>query len=443
MKETGELERRLGLRDLVFVVMGAIIGVGVFFTPAAVAKNAGSVEVALGAWIAGGLMALAGALTFAELGALMPRTGGQFHILKAAFGRPIAFLYGWSLLTTIQSGAVAIVSLICVQFGAKFLGVENLSDRASRGIAVFLIAALVTANISGVRTGAWIGNLTMLTKIVILLIIAWIALRFVGEPIGKAATAAAPVWSNLLPALVPVLFSIGGWQQGTYIAGEVKSPEKTLPIGIIVGVMSVILLYLLVNYGALSVLSVDKLAASKTAIADVVTAAAGQGWGAFTSLAVAISALGVSHVCILTAPRMYKAMADDDCFFKSIAAVHPRFGTPAVALAVQGTVSSLLVLVAGVDGVDRLLTGVVSIDCVFFALTGAALIILRKKLPDAPRPFRVPLYPIVPIVFVLAEIAALVGAFMNPQTVGASVTAVIVLLTGGVAYVFFRLRVNR
>lgn len=433
-----ELERRLGLWDLVFIVMGAIVGVGIFFSPGRVAGIAGSEAVAIGAWLLGGAIGLAGALTFAELGGLFPRTGGQYHVLRQAFGRPLAFLYGWSLLTVIQSGAIGIVSLICVNHLAELAGLR-LGPSTGRIAAAVMIAGLVYANIRGVTIGAWLNNVAMITKLAILGGIAVLALAFDG-PEARAATAAdgAADWTKLLPALIPVLFAAGGWQQALYVAGEVKNPSRFIPLGIVGGVLGVVILYLLVNLGCLNVLDVDVLGRSETPVADVVGAAAGPLWRRLASLGVAISAFGVAHVCILTAPRMYKAMADDGCFWKPIAAVHPRHRTPALALTVQGGVAVALVLVAGPTGVDKLLTGVVCIDCLFFMATGIALFVLRRKMPGAERPYRTTGYPIVPLLFVVAEGAALAGAFMNPDTVRASYIAVVVLLAGVAAYAFFR-----
>ncbi len=441
---TQKLERSLGLYDVTGIVMGAIIGVGIFFTPSDVMARTGSVSVALAAWVVGSLIAMTGSLTFAELGALFPRTGGQYLILRETYGRPVAFLYGWSLLTVIQSGAIAIIGLICSDYLARFAGLEVATATQRTGACV-LIAALTLVNARGVRHGARVAVFTSILKMVILLAIVLVALIFDAEPseLSEAATRAPRGdgrWALILPGLIPVLFSFGGWQQATYLGGEVKEPGRNLPLGIIGGVAIVGLLYVGVNLAYVTLLDPDRMVSTKTVAADAIGAVFPSAGPRIIALCVAASALGVASVCIMTAPRMYKAIADDGAFFSFAGRIHPRYGTPAASILVQGAISILMVIAVGADGIGFLLTGVVCIDWVFFFLTGLSLFILRRRLPDAERPYRAFGYPVLPGIFVLASVAVIVGAFMDSETVQASRVAVGVVASGLVAYAGFRWR---
>ena len=437
--EQGLLERRLGLFDLICIVMGAIVGVGVFFTPAKVAKITGSPSLFFASWGIGAFIALTGALTFSELGAMFPRTGGLYHVLREAYGRGVGFLYGWALLTVIQSGAIGIIAILCVQHLARCFGSELEDESLQRILSIGLIALLTALNAMGLKQGSGLANLTMILKAGALLAIALIAF---GSDQQAAPPSAPPAMGDgslvlLFPALVSVMFSFGGWQQGLYIAGEVKNVERALPRGLSLGVFGVGALYLAVNYGFFGLLGLEGVAGSKALAADAVGVVFPDWGGRVAAAAVALSALGVASVCILTAPRMYKAMSDDGVFFKKLAEVHPRWGTPSFAICLQGGIASLLVAVAGFGGVDALLTGVVCLDWCFFALGGGALFVLRRRRPELARPFRVPLYPLVPGLFVLSGLGVLVGAFMDPKTAAASWIALVVLSLGVLFWVLW------
>ena len=440
------LRRRLGLRDLIAIVMGAIIGVGIFFQPSRVASIAETPGLVLVTWVVGSLLGLAGALTFAELGALFPRTGGQYVILRRAYGRPVAFIYGWVLLTVIQSGAIGIIAMICVRYAGVVVG-KTFPAWFEQAGACGLIAMLTLVNVRGVDYGTRIANVTTVLKAITLIGITIVGFLFVGEasPTKEAIEAATPsspgnVVLIILAGLIPVLFSFGGWQQGTYLAGEVRDPGRTLPRGIVVGVGVVVILYLAFNAGLLAILGVDGLAQSHTPASDAVGAALGATGRTIVALAVAASAFGVAQVCIMTAPRMYKAMADDGCFFATFSRVHPKFETPARAVMLQGGASIVLVLTAGFEGVDYMTTGVVCIDWIFFALTGLSLFVFRRRMADADRPYRVPLYPIVPAIFVVGGLLAVTGAFLDDAKRSASVVAVGVTAAGMLLYPLIRRR---
>ncbi|HGY91042.1 MAG TPA: amino acid permease [Planctomycetes bacterium] len=425
------LARRLGLIDLLGVVMGAIIGVGIFFQPGVVMDRTGSATVALAAWGLGGAIALVGSLTFAELGGLFPRTGGQYHVLEASFGRPVAFLYCWSLLAVIQSGAVAIIAMICVQFAATAMGLVA-AESSQQLWGAILIAGLTWINVRGVKGGGRLAAVTSGLKILMLLAIIFVGLLVAGEPsqVGERLPRGDGRWALLLPGLVPVLFSYGGWQQGTYVAGEVENPERNVPLAIIGGVLGVVLLYVLYNFALIRSLSPSEMVSAGQPVAAAMEARLGTWGGRMTALFVAASAFGVAAVCIMTAPRMYKAMSDDGCFFAAFGGVHPRHRTPAPAILAQGGVAILLVVLAGRRGVEYLTTGVVCVDWIFFTLTAIALFVLRRRRPDASRPYRAWGYPVLPAVFVLASGVAVAATFLDAATRSASVVAVAVVVTG-------------
>ncbi|MCA9319948.1 MAG: APC family permease, partial [Planctomycetes bacterium] len=340
-------------------------------------------------------------------------------------------------------GPIAIIALIFVDYLSRFLGVEVV-PRAQQFWSVGLVIGLTLVNVVGVRRGAGLAVVTTMLKVLVLVAVVICGLWLQAEnPVAEvAAQAPKPKgdgsWWLVIPGLIPVLFSYGGWQQGTYLAGEVRDPGRNLPRGIIGGVGAVVLLYGLYNLALVLTLSPSDMVATQAPAADAMGRLLGPWAARATGLAVAVSAFGVASVCIMTAPRLYKAMADDGCFFAAVGAVHPRFGTPANAVILQGSISAALILVAGFDGIDYLTTGVVCVDWIFFLLTGISLFILRRRIPDAPRPYRATGYPVLPGLFVVFAAVAVVGSFVDPTMREASIVAVAVVVTGILSYFGFK-----
>lgn len=413
-----ELRRVLGPISAACVVIGAIVGVGIFFTPTSVARLAGSGNLAIFAWSLGGLIALVGSLTFAELGGMYLKSGGQYDILRDAYGAPVAFLFVFCNATAIQAGAIAVIAIVFANnLGVLIFG-RPLEPLPALSVAVASIVALAMANICGVRWGSKIQNLTVATKLAALLLI--IGLAVVYSPNSDAPSTTAPSsiatpWSGVFSALVPVLFSFGGWQQGLWLAGEIRDPEKNVPRAIFGGVLVVIAVYVLASWAYLRLLGFSGVVESETLAADAV----GRVWPNFGSklvaAAVAISAFGVLNAQLLTGPRLIMAMSRDGRFFSLFARVHSKLGTPALAIGLMAVLGLALLLIAGEKGADRILNGVVFIDSTFFLLTGLSLLVLRRKFPTVYRPVRVPLYPIVPLLFVLGEIAVIAGSLLNEK----------------------------
>ncbi len=433
--------RVLGGVDAFSVVVGAIVGVGIFFTPSRVAQIVGSGPLALVAWALAGAIVLCGALACAELGGLYHGSGAHYTILRDAYGPLPAFLYVFCNATAIQAGAVAIIAVVCAINLGIAAGGGPPAGAALYVIAGAIIAGLTAANVAGVRVGSGIQNVTMLAKVLTLLAVTVLAALFTSEvspeiaPHAATAPRAAGVVASVLAALVPAFFTFGGWQQALWIAGEVREPRRVLPRAIVGGVLVVIVVYLLANWAYLRLLGVQGVAGSQALAADAVAAVWPSAGRRVVAAAVAVSAFGVLNAQLLTGPRLVHGMARDGRFFAVFGRLGARTGTPVAAIALIGGMSLLVLLGAGPQGeIGRLLNGVVFIDGVFFVLTGAALFVLRRKRPDADRPMRVPGYPVVPLVFVLGEVGVVAGSYLDPEVRGAVWIGLAWILAGAVLY---------
>ena len=446
------LRRVLGPIDAVCVVVGAIIGVGIFFTPTRVATLAGSGGMALAAWAVGGLIALCGALTFAELGARYPHAGGQYEILRDAYGPWPAFLFVFCNATAVQAGAIAIIALLCAQNLTVTVGLSEMSQRPLVALAGALIVIVTLANLWGVRWGAGIQNLTVAAKIATLIAIATIAAAAAPavratQPAREVASSSAvggPTVLLLFAAIVPSFFAYGGWQHALWIAGEVREPRRNLPRAIVGGVLVVVTVYLLVNWAYLRLLGYGGVTSSRALAADAVAGVWTHAGGRFTAAAVVASAFGVLNAQLLSGPRLIYGMARDGRFFATFARVSASRGTPAPAIVLLGTLGLALLLLAAaasanaIDPIDRLTTGVVFVDGVFFALSGLALFILRRR--SGAEHFRLRLgYPLAPAIFVLGEVGIMIGAYADAGTRHAALIGVCWIIAASVFFaVFFR-----
>ena len=380
--------RVLGLWDATCVVIGAIIGVGIFFNPRDVANVTGSAPAALLAWAIGGVVALLGAFTFAELGRLRPVAGGQYHVLRDAYGRPPAFLFVFCNLTAVQAGAVAIIAIVCAQnLGVALHGGEP-SERWVLVVATLLTWALVGVNVIGVRPGARVQDATVIAKLLTLgALVALAALIPTGPPpaAGAAASVRPLTFSMLFAGVTLTLFAYGGWQQALWVAGEVTSAPRTVPRAILLGVGVVVIAYLTANWAYLDLLGFAGVRGAKTLAADAFSVASPGLGRRIAAFAVAVSAFGVLNAQFLTGPRLTWAMARDGLFFAPFGRLYARFSTPAAAILLLGALASALTLGLGLARTDLLTTGVVVVDASFFALTGLALPILRRATPAQER----------------------------------------------------------
>jgi len=408
-----------------------------------VAEIAGSGQLALWIWVIGGGIALLGALTFAELGGLYPRSGGQYDMLRDAWGTLPAFLFVFCNATAIQTGAIAIIAVVC----AQNLGIAaggSLDGGMLTVVAVVLILCLLTANALGVRWGARIQNLTVVAKVATLLTVTVLAavLGSGGGAVDQANDAVsgvvrAGVVGAIFAGLVPALFSFGGWQHALWMAGEVRRPRRNVPRAIVGGVLVVVIVYVLVNWAYLRLLGYDGVVASTATAADAVAAVWPGAGKRLVALAVAVSAFGVLNAQLLSGPRLVYGMARDGRFFRPFAQASERFGTPVAAIVLIGGLALVLLVAASGRVVELLLTGVVFIDAIFFVLTAAALLVLRRRRPSARRLVRVPFYPLVPLLFIAGELGVIAGAALVPDMRAAAVIGLAWIVAGTVCYVLF------
>lgn len=418
---------RLGLFSASMAVVGGIIGSGIFLNPRIVAQRMfGIPGGAVAAWVLGGLIALLGAFCFAELGARRPRAGGGYVYLRESFGPLPAFLYGWALLLVMATGACAAVA---VTFATYLTALFSWDQRLVQPIAIGAIVLLSAVNYVGVRPGAWTQNLFTLLKLgaLALLIVSALLLPAPGAPqITPADDAMVASAGGLLlatgAALSPILFAYGGWQQTNFIAEEIVDARRTLPRALLLGTGVVVLVYVLVNIGYLRMLGEAGLALSAAPAADAMHTAAGA-WGRRAiSIGIACSTFGFLNLVILVSPRVYQAMAADGAFFPALARLHPVHRTPAAAIVFQGFWAVLLTL-SGTYG--QLLDYVVFGDWIFFGLTAATLFVVRAR-REPHDGFRVPLYPLTPLLFCLAALYVVAGSVLsNPRNaaIGAALIA--------------------
>lgn len=437
--------RRLGLFSGTMTVIGGIIGSGIFMNSAIVAQRVGSGQLTLGAWILGGAVALLGALCFAELGARLPRAGGGYSYLREAFGPLPGFLYGWALLLVMATGAMAAVAVTFANYATALLG---LPAGLVTPIAIGAIALLSIINIVGVKPGAITQNLFTVLKLAALAALIGAGLLLTHGTAAEAESAAvvgvAPTgWAVVVgmgTALVPVLFAYGGWQQTNFIVEEIIDPEKNLPRALILGVLTVILVYVLANVTYLKALGAPGLAASRAPAADAMRILVGPAGATLISAGIALSTFGFLGLVILVTPRVYQAMAADGLFFAGFAKLHPRFRTPVTAILFQ-SLWAIILLKTGSYG--QLLDYVVFCDWIFFALTVGTLFVLRgrDRVGAAGSGFRVPGYPFTPILFIAAAVYVVLGSIAsNPAN---AVRGVLLLALGVPVCLFWQKRNRR
>lgn len=403
--------RSLGLWDALCVVIGAIIGVGIFFTPKDVANVTGTRDAALLAWGIGGVIALLGAFTFAELGRLRPVAGGQYLVLRDAYGRLPSFLFVFCNLTAVQAGGVAIIAILC----ALNLGVALYGHDPSSGwviaMAIAFTWALVIVNALGVRTGAGVQDATVVAKLVTLGALVLLALFLrPGTPLElPPIVTPRPGLAQVFAGVAITLFAYGGWQQVLWVAGEVRDPARNVPSAIVLGVVIVVAAYLGACWAYFHLLGFTGVRHSTALAAEAFSVAAGGAGRRIAAGAVAVSAFGVLNAQFLTGPRLTWAMANDGLFFRPFASLHPRFATPVPALVLLGALATGLITL-GLERTDLLTTGVVVVDAVFFALSGLALPVLRSRAPAGERG-SITLVAAA-LAFAGLELAAIVGAVL-------------------------------
>jgi len=434
---TPQLRRQLGLFDATMIVMGGIVGSGIFINPYVVAQQVHTPLLILGVWLLGGALAMVGAFIWAELATRMPDSGGQYLYLREAYHPSVAFLYGWVLLLVTQTGGMAAVAVTFARYYREITGLPG----GDGPIAAAALLGLTAINCLGVRAGSNVQSAMMLLKSAAIAALVVVGIVLGGGTVHPLPLLDRPVSFGLLravgAAMIPVAFAYGGWQTSTFVAGEMRDPRRDLSRGLLAGVAGVILLYLSVNFVCLRVLSPAGLAASHTPASSVMRAALGSHGAQWIAVGIAISTLGFLSQGILTAPRVYYAMARDGLFFERVGWLSPRTGAPVVAIVLQGVFATVIALSGRYE---QILNYVVSVDFISFALTAGSLFVFRHR--DVAGPpggvYRAPGHPYTTAAFVLTcagIVASTIAAYPADSAVG-----LIILLTGIPVYWYWSRR---
>ena len=407
---TTDLRRTLSLRDLIFIVVGTVIGSGIFLTPGAVVRNSGSGGVALLAWIVGGILSLLGALTFAELGASNPDSGGLYAYVRDAFGPLPAFLYGWTMFLVIGSGSLATLAAAFPRYVDVFV---PLSPAASAAVSLLLIAAVTVINVRGTRQSADVQGVATSVKAGAIVLLSLLLIAMSGR--GTHAN----VWwpehvsvatvSQGVTGMIGVLWAYEGWQYVTFSAGETVDPQRVFARGIVIGTAALIGIYVLANIGYFAALGVAGVAASTRVASHAASVVLGARAGTIVALVILVSIFSAANGMTLTLPRLFYAMARDGVFFARLAEVHPRFATPAAAIVSSSAWSAVLVLTGSFE---QLLTYVVFMSWLWFALAALAIFAYRRRPAPAHPAFRTPGYPATPALFILAAMLIVVNTLI-------------------------------
>ncbi|MBX6319407.1 APC family permease [Pigmentiphaga sp.] len=415
--------------DIMALVVGIVIGAGIFSAPSLVAAHASSPAAMMLSWALGGLIAIAGAMCYAELAATYPHAGGDYHYLRRAFGARLAFLFAWARLTVIPTGSIALLGYI---FGDYASQIVSLGPASSAIYAAAVILVLTGVNIAGLRTGKWTQNLLTAVEVGGVLLIIAVGLFFTADASAAPPPPPASSTANWGLVLIFVMLTYGGWNEAAYVSAEAMGPSRSLPRALFWSLALVTLLYLLVNLAYLKMLGQAGMSASSAVAADMMRRALGEPGAQLIALLIAVSALTSANATILTGARTTYAFGRDTPAFAVLAKWHPRWHTPVNALWIQAAIALALVLLGAYtrSGFATMVEYTAPVFWFFFVLTGVALFVLRRKDPSAHRPFRVPLYPLTPLVFI-ATSGYLFYASLRHTGVGALV-GVAVLIVGAV-----------
>lgn len=429
----GGLPRKIGLWSAIFIVIGTVIGSGIFRSPAGIAAKLPGPLPMMSVWVMGGIVAMCGALSLAEIASVYPHTGGIYVYLREGWGRLTAFLFGWAELVIIRAAALGAIATTFSEYLMRVLGVDlsiPANDAMTHYVAAAAIIVTSAVNIVGVRWGSWILNVTGVAKYGGLLFLILLAFAIGMPTTGGHYTPAVPPGSFQISAfglaLVSVLWAYDGWADLSFIGGEVKDPERNMPRALIWGAVAVLVIYLLANMAYLAVLPVEQIAQSRLVAADVAEKLLGSVGVIFVSVTVMLSTFGTLTGSVMTSPRIWFAMADDGLFFRKVASVHPKFETPWVAILLATALGVGFVLLRTFEQLaDTFVTAIIP----FYALAVAALFPLRRRADFKPV-FRTPGYPVVPIVFVLSALFLLGNALVDPSSRWGTVGVLVVILAG-------------
>jgi len=425
-----QLLAKLGLFTTIAIVIGAVIGSGIFKKPAIMASQLGSPELLLAVWLIAGIITFFGALTNTEIAGMITETGGQYIYFKKMYGDFVAYLYGWSMFSIVQAGSIASITFVFAEYSQYFFVLPRLPEATEKAfelyipfigfiyplqnigvklLAILVINFLSSVNYLGVKFGGGIAAFftTMKVSAILILVILGFAIgdgSFANFTLSSKTLGYTGSFSLILAftaALSGAFWAYDGWNNITYIAGEVKNPQRNIPLGLFWGTLTVIIVYMLINLAYLYILPIDVMSGSTLVAADAAQKFLGNFGGAFIAAAVMISTFGTSNGTILVSARVYYAMANKKVFFPSLGSIHPKFRTPSTSLAVQSIWTSLLILSGTFDTLTDML---IFVSWIFYGLGAYGVFVLRKKMPDAPRPYKVWGYPYIPAIFVVFSI---------------------------------------
>jgi APA family basic amino acid/polyamine antiporter len=428
------LKRQVGLWSAIAVVIGTTIGSGIFRSPAGIAEKLPGPLPMAAVWVMGGVLALCGALSLAEISSAFPRTGGIYAFVKEGFGKLPAFMFGWAEVSVIRASSVGAIAITFAEYFLRAIGIDpsvEPNHQYAKYIAAGAITAMGLVNIWGVSKGTLVLNLTTIAKYGGLVFIVLLAFALgLPQTGGANFTPMVPEGSFSISmfglALVSVLWAYDGWADLSYTAGEVKDPERNMPRALIGGTIAIIAIYLLANLAYLSVLSVTEISQSRLVAADVANKLIGQAGVTFVGITVMLSTFGTLTGSLFTSPRIFFAMAEDGLFFKSVAKVHPKYHTPHIAIGLNIVLAVVFVLFLSFEQLaDAFVTAIVP----FYALSVAALFVFRKR-PEYKPAFRTPGYPFVPILFVVSTIYLLANGLIDPSSRTLTATALGMILLG-------------
>jgi APA family basic amino acid/polyamine antiporter len=425
-KTNTKLKSELGLITTVLFVIGAVIGSGIFKKPALMAGQLGSPEILIGIWVVAGIITLFGALTNAEVAGMISETGGQYIFFQRIFGEFTAFLYGWAIFTVIQTGSIASISYVFGEYSQVFVNLPHLPEALEKSfvlhipmignifpldnlgvkaVTIGLIGFLTFINFLGVKLGGRVVAFFTSTKVLIMLFFVFMALFMTSGSLANFTTSIPAgeltqksIFLGIVAAMSGAFWAYDGWNNVTYLAGEIKRPQKNIPIALVAGTIVIILIYVLINIAYLYVLPMTEMAKSTLVAADAATKILGTIGGGFIAGAVMVSTFGTSNGTIMASARVYYAMSNRGMFFESIGKTHKRFFTPANALWLQFFWSALLVMSGTFDILTDML---IFVSWIFYMMGAIGVFVLRKKEPDTPRPYKVWGYPYVPIIFIV------------------------------------------
>ena len=417
--ESNQLKRVLSLMDATMINVGGIIGSGIFMVPATVALYTASSSLFFMVWVLGGIISLFGALSVAELGAAMPRAGGQYVYLNEAYGPIWGYLYGWSAVAVINTASIAAVGVAFAEYLSFF---TSLSSFDIKSIAIVSIIILTIINVIDVKSGARFQNWFTFTKIASIIIVILLGLFLDGgstqnlSPFFNDQSSFSSLVGPLGLAMVAVLWTFDGWIFITYVAGEVKNPGRNIPLSIIYCMIIIVSVYLALNYVLVFALGFDKMIGSELVMSDAASIFLGNKGGAIITIIILISLIGANNGFILTSARINYAMAKNKLFFKQAASIHPKYKSPSNALIIQCVWACILTFTGTFN---QLITYIIFASWIFYGMSAGAVIILRFKKPELKRPYKTPLYPWIPIIFILFAIFLTINTIMEaPRDAG-------------------------